>query len=216
MATRLHRACAMRATFRTSMLAGAALASLLSFLLAEAVMRLHAPPAGRLAIAILAAGAAVLALDRLWRRMMDAPMRRILERINVMRHGTWTAPPAASAGDFCELDTAINELGQDLTFTAHQFARASKLAALAMLENRFCRRLHLATEHLSSIVTLLTLARDYAQPVPETAIGNLQLAARDLREMQAQLMSEFDRRLRDQEEDGLEPEAARAGESAVP
>ncbi len=162
-----------------------------------------------LILGVLIAAALILLLRELWRRSVTAPVRDLLDHIQVMRRGTWTEPlPVRQSGEIGDLTAAVNDLGADLTLAAHQFATTSRLAAVAIIETRIGRRLNLATEHLASIVTLLTLSRDYHQPIPEAAIRNLELAMKDLREIQTECKDVFEREFRNQSHDRSAPGAA--------
>jgi HAMP domain-containing protein len=168
-------------------------------------------PAAAMILGIIVCTVLLLVLRRAWRRAVTVPVETLLDHIRIMRRGTWTrALPVPQSGEIGRLAAAINDLGEDLTFAAYQFATTSKLAAVAMIENRVGRRLNLAAEHLASIVTLLTMSRDYRQPIPEAAIRNLELAMKDLREIEAECKKEFEREFRSHSQEGNAVRANRA------
>ncbi len=192
----------MSPNLKTKFLAAAGAALVGSYVLGVLSGRYLGTAAAAVA-GVIAWAVLVLWLRRVWRRAVTLPVQTLLDHIQVMRRGTWTNPlPLTHSGEIGELTAAINDLGQDLTAAAHQFAMASKLAAVAMIENRIGRRLALAAEHLSSIVTLLTLSRDYQQPIPEAAIRNLELAVKDLRKIESDCKKEFEREFRNHSQNG--------------
>jgi HAMP domain-containing protein len=95
-------------------------------------------------------------LHYLWLRVVDTRFQQLIERIESICRGTWTDPYAEFPHDEVgNLSHAINRMGDRLTFTAHQFAAASKLAALAMVGQRLVRRVTVAREHVLAIRTML-------------------------------------------------------------
>jgi hypothetical protein len=61
----------------------------------------------------------------------------LIWRIHEMRLGTWSqALPVDQDDEMGKLTREFNELGPELSFTAHQYAAASKLAAMALIGHR--------------------------------------------------------------------------------
>jgi hypothetical protein len=109
-----------------------------------------------------------------------------------MKRGTWTDPkPLERRDEFGDIIHAFNELGEALTLADHQHANSSKLAVLSLIGQRLLRRTKLAADHVSSIAVLLGVARKHGQSVPENAIRNLELTAKDLHRLQAEVEGQF-------------------------
>ncbi len=138
----------------------------------------------------LAALAAVLSL--VWARFVDRPISRVVERIRSMSRGTWTQSVKVERHDeIGQLVTEFNLLGPKLTFAAHQYAAASKLAAMALIGQRVNRRAAVARKHLEEIQRLLIEARLGDQVVPQCALSRIERVADELADMAADLESEF-------------------------
>jgi hypothetical protein len=61
-------------------------------------------------------------------------MALLSDRIHKMRLGTWSHPiPVEQDDEMGKLLREFNELGPELSLTAHQYAAASKLAAMLKL-----------------------------------------------------------------------------------
>jgi hypothetical protein len=140
-----------------------------------------------------AAGGLVLciAVGLIWRRRVSRPMTLISERIHEMRLGTWSHPIPVDQGD--EMGTLMrefNDLGPELTFTAHQYAAASKLAGMALIGQRVVRRTMSARQQL--VAASVALARlpvdDRSQGM---AIEQFRLVADELESIAADFDSEF-------------------------
>jgi len=160
------------------------------------------PLASAAAARFLGAGLTVVVLTVVlgfgWHRLIALPLRDVLNHMNLMGRGTWTKPvPVRRSDEIGELTAALNQLGQELTRAVQQFTNASTLAAVALIAQREGRRIALAREHILSVITLLGVAREYRQEVPEAALRNLELVAKDLTEMQAGLQAGFQQELRD-------------------
>jgi methyl-accepting chemotaxis protein len=146
----------------------------------------------RLAYAGITIAVSVVILNSLWYSMLLQPLHLLVRHINIMKRGTWTCPiPLKRKDEFGDIIRAFNELGTTLTLVAHQYANASKLAALSLIGQRLVRRTKLAADHVSSIAVLLDVAREHGQRVPDSAIGNLELTAKDLRGLQAEFEAQF-------------------------
>lgn len=151
----------------------------------------------------------VLLLNALWYRMVLRPLNRVLSHVNIMKRGTWENPiPVHRDDEVGQLVEAFNDLGKQLTLTVHQYAAASKLAALSLIGQRMIRRIRLAAEHMESTGTLLKVTRSHRQSVPNSAITNLEMAARDLRELEVEFEMEFNNQLK------LEGEFAASGKAS--
>jgi hypothetical protein len=93
-----------------------------------------------------------LALGLMWRRRISRPMALMLQRIHEMRLGTWNRPiPVNQEDEMGKLIQEINDLGPELSLTAHQYAAASKLAAMALIGNRVVRRTMSARQRLLAV-----------------------------------------------------------------
>jgi methyl-accepting chemotaxis protein len=146
----------------------------------------------RLAYAGVTIAVSVVILNALWYSMLLQPLHILVRHINVMKRGTWTYPiPLKRKDEFGEIIHAFNELGTALTLVAHQYANASKLAALSLIGQRLVRRTKLAADNVSNIAVLLRVVREHGQRVPDSAIGNLELAAKDLLALQSEFEAQF-------------------------
>jgi methyl-accepting chemotaxis protein len=106
----------------------------------------------RFLAAFLAIGTLSVTVGLLWRRRVSRPMTLISNRIDEMKRGTWTRPiPLNQDDEMGTLIRELNELGPNLTFTAHQYAAASKLAAMALVGQRVVRRTTAARQRLLAV-----------------------------------------------------------------
>jgi HAMP domain-containing protein len=127
-----------------------------------------------------------------WRSLVVARLKLLLNHINVMKRGTWTNPiPVRRQDEIGELTAALNELGPQLSFSIHQHAGASKLSVLALLGSRFVRRAKLAADHVTSIRALLETARKNDGKIPDAVFTNLNLVAKDLKQLEAEFDTQF-------------------------
>ncbi len=139
----------------------------------------------------------LLVLNYLWRRLVVTRFNELLRHIETMSRGSWADPVNDEHNDEVgDLTEAFNKLGSRLTFTVQQFATASKLSALAIIGQRLVRRALVVREHLVAIRSLLGVARQHREPVPEAALTNLEAATQNLAVLQEEFDREFDRELR--------------------
>jgi len=125
----------------------------------------------RLLSAVGAVTALLIALNLLWGRFVTRPVNMLLDRMNSMGRGGWTQPiPAERQDEIGRLIGEFNLLGPRLTFTAHQYAAASKLAAMALIGQRVTRRTNVARRRIIEIQELMSEARYLSQTAPETAV----------------------------------------------
>jgi hypothetical protein len=109
-----------------------------------------------------------------------------------MSLGTWTQPiPVERQDEIGRLIGEFNLLGPRLTFVAHQYAAASKLAALALIGQRVTRRTNIARRRVVEIQELLSEARYRSQAVPQVAVHQMGKVAEELADLAADLDSEF-------------------------
>lgn len=138
----------------------------------------------------------LLVLNYLWRSLVETRLNELLAHIESMSRGAWTDPVSDSRKDEVgSLTEAFNQLGDRLAFTVQQFATASKLSALAIVGQRLVRRVMLVREHLAAIRSLLGVAHQQRQEVPEAALRNLDAAAASLAVLETEFQREFDREL---------------------
>jgi len=138
----------------------------------------------------------LVALNFLWRKLVQAPLRDLMRHIDWMSRGTWNQPLEVNHKDEVgSLAEAFNQLGDRLTFTVHQFATASKLSALAVVGQRLVRKVSVVREHVLAIRNMLATARQNREPVPEAALENLTAAAGHLESIESDFESEFEREL---------------------
>src|SRR5215468_10371021 len=99
-----------------------------------------------------------------------------------MRLGTWSQPIPVEQQDDDEIGTLMrefNDLGPNLAFTAHQYAAASKLAAMALIGQRVVRRTMAARQRLLAVSETLThLPHD--EQFKLVAVEQIQLVAGEL------------------------------------
>lgn len=129
---------------------------------------------------------------RFWRSLVVARLKLLLNHINIMKRGTWVNPiPVRRRDEIGELTAALNELGPQLSLSVHQYAGASKLSTLALIGHRFVRQARLATEHIISIRALLEVARKNEQKIPDVVFANLNLVAKDLKQLEVDFDNQF-------------------------
>jgi HAMP domain-containing protein len=139
-----------------------------------------------------AVAALSVALSLLWDRLVSRPINLLLDRMSSMSRGTWTQPiPAEREDEIGRLVKEFNLLGPRLTFTAHQFAAASKLAAMALIGQRVTRRTNLARSRLVEIQELLSEARYRGQVVPQATVWQMGEVAEELADLAEDLDSGF-------------------------
>jgi HAMP domain-containing protein len=145
----------------------------------------------RFLTATIAVGALSITLSLAWRRRVSRPMALILDQIHKMRLGTWSHPiPVEQDDEVGTLMREFNDLGPKLTFTAHQYAAASKLAAMALVGQRVVRRTIAARQRLLAVSEALTrLPGD--ERFREIAVEQVRLVAGELETVAADFDSEF-------------------------
>ena len=150
----------------------------------------------RLSGVLGAVAALSFALNRRWRRLVSRPINLVLERMSTMSRGTWTQPiPVERPDEIGRLVKEFNLLGPRLTFVAHQYAAASKLAAMALIGQRVTRRTNIARTRLVEIQDLLSDARYRSQIVPQAAVRQVAEVAERLAELAEELESDFNDQL---------------------
>ena len=146
----------------------------------------------RILTAAGAVGALSIALNLLLGRLVSRPIKLLVERINSMSRGTWTQPiPVEREDEMGKLVGEFNLLGPKLTFVAHQYAAASKLAAMALSGQRVTRRTNIARSQLVEIQNLLSEARYSNHAVPPATVEQIGRVAQDLANLAMDLDSEF-------------------------
>jgi nitrogen fixation/metabolism regulation signal transduction histidine kinase len=127
----------------------------------------------------------------MWRRRVSRPMAQLSERMRQMRLGTWNhSIPLDQTDEMGTLVREFNQLGPELTFTAHQYAAASKLAAMALIGQRVVRGTTTARQRLLALSEALSHL-----PADETlrgiAIEQIKQVASELETVAAAFDSEF-------------------------
>jgi HAMP domain-containing protein len=145
----------------------------------------------RLLAATVVFGALSTTLVFVWRRRVSRPMAEVVDRIHKMRLGTWTDPiPVERDDEVGTLLREFNALGPNLSLTAHQYAAASKLAAMALIGQRVVRRTMSARQHLLAVYEVLArLPGD--EPSHRIAQEQVRLVAAELESVAAEFDSEF-------------------------
>jgi methyl-accepting chemotaxis protein len=152
----------------------------------------YQPFALRFLCAIGAAATLSVAVNQLWGRLISRPINLLLDRMNSMGRGTWTQPiPVERQDEMGVLVREFNLLGPRLTYVAHQYAAASKLAALALTGHRVTRRTGIARSRLVEIQKVLSEARYQNQTVPQATLRQVGEIAAELENLSAELESEF-------------------------
>ena len=145
----------------------------------------------RLVTVAVAVIAISIAFGVMWRRRVSRPMAQLSERMHQMRLGTWDHPiPVEQNDEMGTLVREFNQLGPELTFTARQYAAASKLAAMALIGHRVVRRTMAARQHL--LATAEVLGRlPVDEKLPGIAIEQVRLVAGELETVAADFDTEF-------------------------
>jgi len=131
-------------------------------------------------------------VHQFWGRLILRPINLLQDRMNSMGRGTWTQPiPVDRQDEIWVLVEEFNLLGPRLTHVAHQYAAASKLAAMALIGQRVTRRTNAARSRLAEIQELLLEARHRGQDVPPAALQKVGKAAEELADLESDLESEF-------------------------
>lgn len=155
-----------------------------------------------------------VALHLLWGRLVARPVNLLLARMNSMSRGTWTQPiPIEREDEIGQLVGEFNLLGPRLTFAAHQYAAASKLAALALIGQRVTRRTHIAGCRLAEIQQLLLDAHNRGTAAPQAAVEQIGFVTEELADLAADLEAEFNAELVRQ---GLPRQAGSTGQPQRP
>jgi hypothetical protein len=95
----------------------------------------------RFLVAAAAIHTCTLVLGLMRRRRVSRPMALLSQRIHEMRLGTWKQPlPVDQDDEMGKLMREFNDLGPELSFTPHQYAAGSELAAMALIGHRVVRR----------------------------------------------------------------------------
>jgi hypothetical protein len=139
----------------------------------------------------VAVGTLSITVAFLWRRRVTRPMAMMSDRIRKMRLGTWSDPIPVEHDD--EMGTFLrefNNVGPELSFTAHQYAAASKLAAMALIGQRIVRRTVAAQQRLLAVSEALSRVSDN-EPFQRMAVEQVRLVAGDLETVAADFQSEF-------------------------
>ena len=146
----------------------------------------------RVLSAVVAVAALSVVLNLLWRRLVSRPINLLLDQMGSMSRGTWTQPiPVERQDEIGRLVREFNLLGPRLTFVAHQYAAASKLAAMALIGQRVVRRTSIARGRVLEILEIPTAARGQNQVVPETAVHRAQMVADELYSVAADFEADF-------------------------
>jgi HAMP domain-containing protein len=170
--------------------------ALLTALRQEKLSLLWELAALRLLSVVGAVAALLVALNLLWGRLVSRPVNLLLDRMNSMSRGAWTQPiPIERQDEIGRLVGEFNLLGPRLTFVAHQYATASKLAAMALIGQRVTRRTNIARRRVVEIQELMSEARHHGQAVPPAAEHQMGKVAEELADLAADLESEFNNEL---------------------
>jgi HAMP domain-containing protein len=145
----------------------------------------------RFLMAAAAVGTLSIALALVWRRRVSRPIALITDRMHKMRLGTWSQPiPVEHDDEIGKLMREFNDLGPQLSLTAHQYAAASKLAAMALVGQRVVRRTMAARPRLLAVSELLSRLPGDEQ-FRKTAAEQVRLVAGELETVAADFDSEF-------------------------
>jgi methyl-accepting chemotaxis protein len=145
----------------------------------------------RFVAVIAAAGTVSVTLAIVWRRRVSRPIEMVRDRINKMRLGTWTQPILVEQDD--EIGTLMrefNDLGPELAFSAHQYAAAAKLAAMALIGQRVVRRTNAAKQRLLAISESMGRRPDDEQ-FQKASAEQVRLVATELESVAADFDSAF-------------------------
>jgi len=145
----------------------------------------------RLLIASAAVGTLSITLAYVWRRRVSRPIALVSDRIHKMRLGTWHDPiPVQQNDEIGALMREFNDLGPTLAFTAHQYAAASKLAAMALIGQRVVRRTTAARQRLLAVSESLS-RRPGDEHFQHAAVEQIRVVAAELEDVAADFDSEF-------------------------
>jgi methyl-accepting chemotaxis protein len=145
----------------------------------------------RVVTAMVALVTLSILLGLLWRRRVSRPMALLSDRIHKMRLGTWNDPiPIFQDDEMGTLVQQFNELGPELAFTAHQYAAASKLAAMALIGQRVVRRTMAARQRLLAVSEALS-RRPGDERFQEIAVEQVRQVAGELESVATDFDAEF-------------------------
>jgi len=165
----------------------------------------------RILMATVAVGTVSITLAFFWRRRVSRPMAQISDRLRKMKLGTWSDPiPVEHDDEMGTLVRQFNKIGPELSFTAHQYAAASKLAAMALVGQRVVRRTMAAQQRLLAVSEALSRVSDDKR-FQTMAVEQVRLVAGELAAVAADFHSEFEGELA---RVGFSPETA-GGQQAV-
>jgi methyl-accepting chemotaxis protein len=138
-------------------------------------------------IRLLAAMGGVLTLSvvlgLIWRKRVSRPMALLSDQMRHMRLGTWSQPiPVHQNDEMGRLLREFNILGPELSLTAHQYAAASKLSAMALIGGRVVRPAMAARQQLLALSEALSR---------ETVLEQVRQVAASLETIAADFDSEF-------------------------
>ncbi len=133
-------------------------------------------------------------LNRLWQHMVGSPLQVLHGYINGLGRGTWTARlPEQQTDEINDLGHSLSRLGTQITFTAHQYATASKLAVLALIGQKMARQIMIIHARITAIETMLAYEREQQLQVSDAALCNLETVAESLRSIHVEFQNEFER-----------------------
>jgi methyl-accepting chemotaxis protein len=145
----------------------------------------------RVLLAIVAVGTVSITLAFFWRWRVSRPMAQISDRLRKMKLGTWSDPiPVEHDDEMGTLVRQFNKIGPELSFTAHQYAAASKLAAMALVGQRVVRRTMAAQQRLVAVSEALSRVPDDKR-FQTMAVEQVRLVAGELAAVAADFHSEF-------------------------
>jgi methyl-accepting chemotaxis protein len=145
----------------------------------------------RLVTTAIAAGALSITLAVGWKRRVSRPTALLSDQIRKMSLGTWNQPiPVKQDDEIGRLVREFNDLGPNLSLTAHQYAAASKLAAMALIGKRVVRRTVAARQRLLAVSESLA-RRPGDQQFQSSALEQVRLAAGELEAIAADFDAEF-------------------------
>ena len=167
-------------------------ASLLAAFRQEKQALLQESVALRLLSAVGAVPSLCVAVNLLWSRNLSRPINLLRAGMNSMSRGAWMHPiPVQRQDEIGSLVGEFNLLGPKLTFAAHQYAAASKLAAMALIGQRVTRHTNLARSRLVEIQQLLSAARYGGHGVPQGALHDMGKVIEELTDLAIDLDSGF-------------------------
>ncbi len=145
--------------------------------------------------------ALVLSLNVVWTRMPLNPIQELLRHTNYMGRGSWKPPiPVWRKDEIGDLTGVFNGLGEQLTLTVARYSVASKLSAVALLDQSLAfrgqslvRRVVTVRDLLQTSVAFLKAKQPNGDTVPVEARARLHLALETLEHILFQFEVEFDR-----------------------